>query len=416
MEHSQSDQDRRQALHIDETSRQVKTTAARNCLVEFLHESVWPGLGLLGESYMLFSIGTLKPIWQLLFPQCFVEKANQEEEEAAVCSTEILNPLTYAVVLGVICGMLLLGYLANRIGRRRGSITTASLMVFGSVGLMGASLFLAKYPVALFRVCTVSLAVFGVGVGGEYPLSAASASEKAMEELKCREEKDGLMKIPEEGGNLPVAKHNKQAQRGRKILLVFTMQGVGIFVNSLLLTNLFWMFRQGSVVIDLDAEVSSQTRAALLSIWRIAYAVGTMILVLVLYTRIRFLKESAVWENDKKCRDDLPRNNNNLTSLPPVATEEQTLHLSPTLSMVSSVSSLSAPSVAILPASSSDHMLLQSVPSTDPVDDLKAGTWQLVARNYGVRLLGSSLCWMLWDGTYFRQNSSTLWKDVLDMA
>jgi hypothetical protein len=33
-------------------------------LTQWLYETFWPGMGLFGESYLLFSIGTLRPIWE----------------------------------------------------------------------------------------------------------------------------------------------------------------------------------------------------------------------------------------------------------------------------------------------------------------------------------------------------------------
>jgi len=86
--------------------------------------SLWHGLGLFGESYLLFSIGTLRPLWEMLYPSCF------DEYDNSTCPRPYLSykSITYSVVLGVMVGMIVLGVLANSMGRRRGSIVTASLM------------------------------------------------------------------------------------------------------------------------------------------------------------------------------------------------------------------------------------------------------------------------------------------------
>jgi MFS family permease len=443
---TEAEEQRRQPLHVEDDARNtvIKPHDNKNGFENFLSESVWPGLGLLGESYMLFSIGTLKPIFQLLFPECF-----RDSHQAQECSQEILTPLTYSVVIGVISGMLLLGFLANKMGRRRGSICTASLMCFGAAGLTASACLFTDNPVLLFQMCSFFFAIFGVGVGGEYPLAAASASERSMGELKNRQAGDGIMRVESDISveEKEVDEHNRrtfpaahnlntttttkntatQSQRGQQILLVFTMQGVGIFINSLLLSFLFLLFRQGSLVIDSDTEISEYSRTCLLLIWRLVYALGTGILFAVLYTRILYLKESTVWEDDKNRRDQLARNNQ---TAPPLTSDLSAI--SPNLSMVSTVSSLSAPSVAIHPASSSDadFMLLHRASSTDPADDLKSGTWRLILRNYGVRLWGVSMCWMLWDGTcrirgslifrwidaahsFFSSLSCILWKQTI---
>jgi MFS family permease len=70
----------------------------------------------------------------------------------------------------------------------------------------------------------------------------------------------------------------------------------------------------------------------------------------------------------------------------------------------SDISSLSAPSVEV---PGDDHGedgicgLIKEVPSTDPQDDLRANDWSLLWRNYGARLLGTSLSWLLWDVAFY---------------
>jgi hypothetical protein len=120
----------------------------------WLVESVWPGMGLFGESYMLFSIGTLTPLWQELYPDCF---NNQ------VCKPQLLHSLTYSVVLGVIVGMITVGYAANTIGRRKGSLLTAGLMSGGAIAMVIEAMVWTSQEsvVTLYRCMAVSLFVFG---------------------------------------------------------------------------------------------------------------------------------------------------------------------------------------------------------------------------------------------------------------
>eukprot|EP00985_Skeletonema_marinoi_P030903 scaffold34657_cov66-Skeletonema_marinoi.AAC.1 len=55
------------------------------------------GLGLFGESYLLFSIGTLRPLWEALYPLCF---SNEDADPATSCPHPYLtyNSLSYSVV------------------------------------------------------------------------------------------------------------------------------------------------------------------------------------------------------------------------------------------------------------------------------------------------------------------------------
>ena len=48
------------------------------------------------------------------------------------CSQEFINGLEYSQVAGLIIGMIALGFSIDRIGRRMGTILTASVMVIGA--------------------------------------------------------------------------------------------------------------------------------------------------------------------------------------------------------------------------------------------------------------------------------------------
>jgi MFS family permease len=330
-------------------------------------------------------------------------------------------------------------------------------MFAGALGLAASSVLL-RDPQLLFLFTSIMLFVFGVGVGGEYPLAACSASEAAMGEMKQelkqaldREEEqqlrrisgaigpDGLSVIAEEGTS--ISKNSKapsqhlQQHRGRQVQLVFTMQGMGIFVNSLSMTVLLLVMGQ---------TTNQYNRESLLLLWRTLYLLGATMLLFVLLTRYRFLKESRVWLDDKRRRLQLARNlfispavepggalqtkvGNLAEAYAPPSTQIYTNRLSLSQAAASSppppatvapeipevrtnrsgfsdISSLSAPSVELL---GDDHGeggicgVIKEVPSTDPQDDLRANDWSLLWRNYGARLLGTSLSWLLWDVAFY---------------
>ena len=332
--------------------------------------------------------------------------------------------------------MLGLGYAARQVGRRMGSLTTATLMTMGAWGLALSSLLIdSEHPVALFRCTSLCLFVFGVGVGGEYPLAASSASEVAMGAMQHklrleleREERatiakvagtgvtgtasaaavDGLSVIKETEDDGGLDKDPLQRDRGRQIQLVFTMQGMGILVNSLTITFLLLVTGQTG---------NQYNDRALLFIWRAVYVVGALILSYVLYSRWKHLQESTVWLDDKRRREQLTRHTlQDMTSeggsgggggggggiapvtphVPsPVNSERNDVFRarSRVSSGMSDISSLSCPSVEL------GDGIIKEVPSTDPEDDLQTHHLRLLWRNYGVRLIGASLAWMLWDGT-----------------
>jgi len=348
---------------------------------QYVYKSIWPGLGLFGESYLLFSIGTLKPLWENLFPNCF------SAQNDGVCSPALLGSLTYSVVLGVMTGMVGLGWAANHLGRRKGSIITASIMATGAWGLTLASIFLADDNSAnnqnddvedakvvwLFRALSILFFIFGIGVGGEYPLSASSASERAMGELQQKTAMDKLLeqqqqqhdgystyynemydtKLPpspkkkrkhkqSEGTTGITTNANTQSSRGRQIQLVFSMQGMGIFCNAVIMTALLLITGQGKIIDD--DQMPEYSNSALLSIWRIMYALGAVMLTYVLISRYRYLEESQVWQDDKEQREQVVRERLLEAVVTNKKEEERRSFAQPEfVATVSSVSSLSAP-------------------------------------------------------------------------
>ena len=67
-------------------------------------------------------------------------------------------------VCGIIVGQIGLGFMADRLGRKWGSVVTAATMMAGAVLLACAS---GPSVRAVFVMYTLAQAVFGVGVGGE---------------------------------------------------------------------------------------------------------------------------------------------------------------------------------------------------------------------------------------------------------
>jgi len=535
----------------------------------------WHGLGLFGESYLLFSVGTLRPLWEALYPACFDAQNNN------ACANPYLSykSITYSVVLGVMAGMIALGILANTIGRRRGSIITASLMAFGAVCLSLSSIFLSGNPSVLFPVMSLSLFVFGVGVGGEYPLSASSASERAMATMKRRrrieldhEEKmkrllmvssshysggddnptplrgnlsksynndelygreDSMLQVytnmsprspsgttmtttmatttpwqtleskapsvaynnndnnhqqnvgnaqhsvqltpvvEESYGDVPLSPTNQTDNyslstynsslrtRGREVLLVFSMQGMGILANSLILTFLLMVARKNgdennnnnnndnydndnddggddnfddagdNYNYDVDANYEPST---LLNIWRITYATGAGILIYVLVSRISHLTESEVWAEDREQREEERRerchreagvgfrppqeqpydndkrkaaesnsNSNNDNEGGETSKQQGQPVISPTMSSITMKSEFD-----MLGSTNLDGCKIVPVMSESEDDSRGGGNKMkrsseemLLFRHYGVRLFGTSVTWLLWDIAYY---------------
>lgn len=63
-------------------------------------------------------------IFQQAYPTCWGKGGK-------ACDSGLLNSLTYSQIAGIILGMLTLGYLTDRIGRKWGSVVTACTMLVG---------------------------------------------------------------------------------------------------------------------------------------------------------------------------------------------------------------------------------------------------------------------------------------------
>ena len=340
-------------------------------------ESLWPGMGLFGESYLLFSIGTLTPLWKELYPDCWRNQNGEDVSSADdyyayetgsgwsnTCSPRLLESLTYGVVLGVISGMILLGYWSNHIGRRKGSIVTALFMAGGSLGLVAVSVFGAERwsPDHIFGGTVGCLILFGIGVGGEYPLSASLASEKAMEE-SARNQKLLAEKEKNHGKETTTVRTGEQQERhpqnhgGRRVQLVFAMQGMGIWFNSLTMLVLLWALTGQSNNGEYDAH-------ALVTVWRVTYGIGALVLCFVLLTRILYLEESKVWLDSNTTRSN---------------THENDFH----------------------PRSDSSSTLNDSGTEPTGIPKKAKNKIRLAHKQYGSRMFGAGMAWLLWDITFY---------------
>lgn len=346
----------------------VPIKKSKSCCETLLYECVWPGLGLLGESYMLFSIGIVRPIWGIVFPQCFTSSTsaniNELNDQYSMCSKGLIESLTYSVIVGIIIGMIGIGYCSRYIGRRAGSLLTASFMCIGAWSLTLLSYLASRQTNSYYSINTIvsfmttSFFLFGIGVGGEYPLSASSASEQSMIEQQQQNNKNKQQQKQQQQQISDMYNQNKSPvstvassssmnnnmypndnnvhiepttttnttveqeigygrnqsssslTRGQRVQLVFSMQGMGIFLNSLIMTCLIYFLAEpnyfnNQMNYNDDGNNNNSNEmlynpTTLLLIWQITYLIGAVILSFVLLSRYAYLKESQVWLDTQK--------------------------------------------------------------------------------------------------------------------
>ncbi|XP_021717770.1 probable inorganic phosphate transporter 1-8 [Chenopodium quinoa] len=200
------------------------------------------GMGLFSDAYDLFCI---PPITILLGHVYYSEQTPKFQIPTAVKSAMIAVAL-----LGTALGQLVFGILGDRIGRRKVYGLALVLMVLSSFGC-GFSICTSKSCVLLSLVFFRFL--LGVGIGGDYPLSATIMSEFA----------------------------NKKT-RGAFIAAVFSMQGFGILFSSIVIMTVCAIFNQAT-----NASKDHKSHALAVDLaWRIILMFGAIPAAITFYWRM----------------------------------------------------------------------------------------------------------------------------------
>jgi len=182
------------------------------------------GMGFFTDAYDLFVISLVLPILVAVAPG------------GAIGKTELAF-LGSAALMGAAVGQVLFGWLGDRLGRRRVYGFTLAVM---AVAAIGSAL---SVPVAGLSTLTVLILwrfALGVGVGGDYPLSATIMSE-----------------------------YSNVQNRGRLVASVFAMQGFGLLAGAG--TSLAVVY----LVPNLDLA------------WRLVLGLGAVPAIVTVYYRLR---------------------------------------------------------------------------------------------------------------------------------
>ncbi|HVA53545.1 MAG TPA: MFS transporter [Acidimicrobiales bacterium] len=204
------------AVALASTARTVSQLMDEAPMSRFHRRAVLiSGMGFFTDAYDLFVIGTVAAILKLQWN----------------LSTTQTSWVTGAAILGAFVGAFVFGRVADVLGRKSVYITVAVIMVIGAL----ASAFA---PNLIFLV--VARFVLGLGIGGDYPVSAVMMSE-----------------------------FSNRRDRGRLVGLVFSMQAVGLIVGPLV----------GLVL--LSSGMSSSLT------WRVMLGLGALPAAAVIYFRSR---------------------------------------------------------------------------------------------------------------------------------
>ena len=159
---------------------------------DYFHNYVVTGLGFFVEGYTLFSVGNILTLFESVWTTCF--------KSYKVCNETWVDTINYLEIVGIIFGQITVGIVGDWIGRRWGMIQDGCIMLLGTImltAMWGSTLnsWVICYAFSLF--------IFGVGVGGEYPMTSITAMEGVHGQGTTRSDK---------------------LHRGRSVALAFLMQ------------------------------------------------------------------------------------------------------------------------------------------------------------------------------------------------
>ncbi|KAF2858070.1 MFS general substrate transporter [Piedraia hortae CBS 480.64] len=181
----------------------------------YFRNMVLPGMGLLLEGYVLFSIGILESLYKAAYPECW--------DKHKVCDKQWTQAVVYMEIVGIMVGQILVGFVGDWMGRRWGLIQDAVIMFLGLILLISAWASTLQGWVIFYAW---ALFFYSIGVGGEYPMTATSGMENAVGSGKISTREDRL-------------------HRGRKVVSAFLMQGWAQLLNQAVLIILLLIFNHG---------------------------------------------------------------------------------------------------------------------------------------------------------------------------
>ncbi|GAM90483.1 hypothetical protein ANO11243_085270 [Dothideomycetidae sp. 11243] len=225
----------------------------------YFRNMVIPGAGLGLEGYVLFSIGNVTPLLAAAFPKCWGTPPKNTE-----CNQTWIEALQYLEICGIIVGQILVGFIGDWLGRRWGLIQDATIMFIGLLMLTAAwgvtqNGWVICYAWALF--------FYGVGVGGEYPMTATSGMENAV-------------------GSGKVSTREDRLHRGRKVTSAFLMQGWGQFFNQVILILTLLMFHHGTGNPPYSKKVAQWT-------YRVSFAIPAVGTLWLIYFRVYKMRSAS---------------------------------------------------------------------------------------------------------------------------
>ncbi|KAI0370362.1 metabolite transporter [Pilatotrama ljubarskyi] len=210
------------------------------------------GTALFSDGYANGVIGAVNTLLKRIYGTDIIDKNY----------SDTITSLAFA---GTVLGMLVFGYLSDKLGRKFGMMLATGIVALFS-GLSAASSGANQSVHGLLAMLSACRFLLGIGIGAEYPCGSVAASEQS--------EEPGI---------------NKNAQHRWFALATNTMIDVGFVVAAFVPLVLFWIFGENH----------------LRAVWRLSLGLGMIPALAVLIWRLR-MEEPTRYKKDSMAHAKVP--------------------------------------------------------------------------------------------------------------
>ncbi|KAI8870421.1 phosphate transporter [Ramicandelaber brevisporus] len=237
---SSADKERTRLVELDKKRRDA-LAAIDNAKFGWFHirACLVAGVGFFTDAYDLFVINMVALMLGYIY---FADAAGDKKNTLPKWTDSLLKA---SAQIGTLIGQLLFGFLADRLGRKRMYGVELMIIVIGTIGCALSSSTVKGWDI--FVILFIWRVFLGIGVGGDYPLSAIITSEFATTK-----------------------------RRGAMMAAVFAMQGFGIlaatFVSAATLRAFKGMIEDDQKNLDY--------------VWRICVGLGALPGLVAIYFRL----------------------------------------------------------------------------------------------------------------------------------
>ncbi|KAJ7158991.1 inorganic phosphate transporter [Mycena crocata] len=228
-----------QGAHILDERRRAALAEVDNAKFSWFHVKVClvAGVGFFTDAYDIFAINIASTMLGYVYGHN--QKLNTHQDLGIKVATPV----------GTLCGQLIFGWLADVVGRKR--MYGVELMII-IVATFAQAVSAGAHAVSIVGVLCVWRFIMGIGIGGDYPLSATISSEFASTRI-----------------------------RGRMMTAVFAAQGWGNF-TAVLVAFIITIAYKNAILHDPDVGHLNHIDY----MWRLLIGLGCVPGVVALYFRL----------------------------------------------------------------------------------------------------------------------------------